>query len=99
MPPSFYYRQTDDKSLRGEPYPPLPSSPASSYCRTQNQLRMRCMSSTRQRAVKGTEPKVSRNEGWNVLSWDDLTEWAGSRSVERGRADEREGRGRDLARR
>ena len=55
------------------------------------------MSSKQQRAVKGTEPKVSRNEGWNVLSWDDLTEWAGSRSVERGRAYQRQGRVHDLA--
>jgi hypothetical protein len=22
MPPFFYYRKTDDKTLRGEPYPP-----------------------------------------------------------------------------
>jgi len=50
-----------------------------------------------QRAVKGKEPKVSRNEGWNVLSWDDLTEWAGSRSVERGTAYQRQGRVHDLA--
>jgi hypothetical protein len=25
MPPSFYYRKADDKSLCGEPYPPLPA--------------------------------------------------------------------------
>ncbi len=55
------------------------------------------MSSKQQRAVKGKEHKVSRNEGWNVLSWDDLTEWAGSRSVERGRAYQRQGRVHDLA--
>src|SRR5580692_2296859 len=97
MPPSFYSRKTDDKSLRGEPCPPLPSSPASSYWRTQNQLRMKWMSSKQQRAVKGTEPEVSRNEGWNVLSWDDLTEWAGSRSVERGRVYQRQGRVHNLA--
>src|SRR5580692_7293974 len=97
MPPSFYSRKTDDKSLRGEPCPPLPSSPASSYWRTQNQLRMKWMSSKQQRAVKGTEPEVSRNEGWNALSWDDLTEWAGSRSVERARAYQKQGRVHDLA--
>ncbi len=55
------------------------------------------MSSKQQRAVKGKERKVSQNEGWNVLSWDDLTEWAGSRSVERGRAYQRQGRVHDLA--
>jgi uncharacterized Zn finger protein len=55
------------------------------------------MSSKQQRAVKGKEHKVSRNEGWNVLSWDDLTEWAGSRSVERGRAYQKQGRVHDLA--
>ena len=55
------------------------------------------MSSKQQRAVKGKEPKVSRNEGWNALSWDDLTEWAGSRSVERARAYQKQGRVHDLA--
>jgi uncharacterized Zn finger protein len=55
------------------------------------------MSSKQQRAVKGKEHKVSRNEGWNVLSWDDLTEWAGSRSVERGRVYQRQGRVHDIA--
>jgi uncharacterized Zn finger protein len=55
------------------------------------------MSAKQQRAVKRKEHKVSRNEGWNVLSWDDLTEWAGSRSVERGRAYQRQGRVHDLA--
>jgi uncharacterized Zn finger protein len=58
---------------------------------------MKCMSSKQERAVKGKEHKVSRNEGWNVLSWDDLTEWAGSRSVERGRVYQRQGRVHDLA--
>ena len=55
------------------------------------------MSSKQQRAVKGKEHKVSRNEGWNVLSWGDLTEWAASRSVERGRVYQRQGRVHDLA--
>ena len=55
------------------------------------------MSSKQQRAVKGKEHKVSRNEGWNVLSWGDLTEWAASRSVERGRAYKRQGSVYDLA--
>ena len=55
------------------------------------------MSAKQQRAVKRKELKVSRNEGWNVLSWDDLTEWAGSRSVEQGRDYQRQGRVHDLA--
>ncbi len=55
------------------------------------------MSSKQQRAAKGKEHKVSQNEGWTALSWDDLTEWAGSRSVERGRAYQRQARVHDLA--
>jgi uncharacterized Zn finger protein len=55
------------------------------------------MRSKQQRAVKRKEHKASRHESWNVLSWDDLTEWAGSRSVERGRAYQRQGRVHDLA--
>src|ERR1039457_4826939 len=47
--------------------------------------RMKCISSKQQRAVKGKAHKVSRNDGWTALSWDDLAEWAGSRSVDRGR--------------
>jgi uncharacterized Zn finger protein len=58
---------------------------------------MKWMSSKEQRAVKGKDHRVSRNEGWNALSWDDLTEWAGSRSVERGRAYQKQGRVHDLA--
>src|ERR1035441_10506824 len=34
--------------------------------------RMKCMSSKQQRAVKGKAHKVSRNDGWTALSWDDL---------------------------
>lgn len=55
------------------------------------------MSSKQQRAVTGKKHKVSGNGGWTALSWDDLTEWAGSRSVERGRAYQRRGRIHDLA--
>lgn len=55
------------------------------------------MSSKQQRAVKGKEHKVSQNQGWTALSWDDLTEWAGPRSVERGRAYQRQRRVHDLA--
>jgi uncharacterized Zn finger protein len=55
------------------------------------------MSSKQQRAVKGKAHKVSRNDGWTALSWDDLAEWAGSRSVDRGRTYQKQGRVHDLA--
>lgn len=55
------------------------------------------MSSKQQRTVKGEDQKASRNSGWTALSWDDLTEWAGSRSVDRGRAYQKQGRVHDLA--
>ena len=55
------------------------------------------MSSKQQRAVKGKAHKVSRNDGWTALSWDDLAEWAGSRSVDRGRKYQKQGRVHDLA--
>ena len=50
------------------------------------------MSSKQQRAGKSKQSGGERNGGW-----DDLTEWAGSRSVERGRAYQRQGRVHDLA--
>src|SRR4051794_35945477 len=34
--------------------------------------------------------------GWAALTWDDLTDWAGSRSVQRGRTYQRGGRLKDL---
>ena len=55
------------------------------------------MSSKQQRAVKGKAHKVSRKDGWTALSWDDLAEWAGSRSVDRGRTYQKQGRVHDLA--
>jgi uncharacterized Zn finger protein len=55
------------------------------------------MSSKQQRAVTGKAYKVSRNDGWTALSWDDLAEWAGSRSVDRGRTYQKQGRVHDLA--
>jgi len=55
------------------------------------------MSAKQQRAGKSKESGGQRNGGWAALSWDDLTEWAGSRSVERGRAYQRQGRVHDLA--
>jgi hypothetical protein len=44
------------------------------------------MSAMQQRTVREKKQEISRNEGWATWCWDDLTEWAGSRSVERGRA-------------
>ena len=55
------------------------------------------MSAKQQRAGKSTESGRERNSGWAVLSWDDLTEWAGSRSVDRGRAYQKQRRVHDLA--
>jgi hypothetical protein len=55
------------------------------------------MSSKQKHAVKGKVQKVPQNQGWTALSWDDLTEWAGPRSVERGRAYQKQGRVHDLA--
>ena len=54
------------------------------------------MSSKQQRAVKGKAHKVSLNDGWTALSWDDLAEWEGSRSVDRGRTYQKQGRVHDL---
>lgn len=62
-----------------------------------NRLRWDCMNSKQQRTVKGKDQKASRKSGWTALSWDDLTEWAGSRSVDRGRAYQKRGRVHDLA--
>ncbi len=42
------------------------------------------MSAKQQRASKSNESGGERNGGWTALSWDELTEWAGSRSVDRG---------------
>lgn len=38
----------------------------------------------------------SAGPGWASLTWDDLTDWAGTRSVERGRSYQRGGRVKDL---
>ena len=54
------------------------------------------MSTKQKRAVREKKQEISRKEGWTALSWDDLTEWAGSRSVERGRAYQGHGRVHDL---
>jgi len=55
------------------------------------------MNSKEQRTVKGKDQKTSQKSGWTTLSWGDLTEWAGSRSVDRGRAYQKQGRVHDLA--
>jgi uncharacterized Zn finger protein len=47
--------------------------------------------------VTENKTKQAQNEGWATLSWDDLTEWAGSRSVSRGRSYQSQGRVDDLA--
>jgi uncharacterized Zn finger protein len=47
--------------------------------------------------VARTTKRGKDRPAWAKLTWDDLTEWAGSRSVERGRTYQRGGRVRDLA--
>ena len=55
------------------------------------------MSQKRQRAAAtGTEHQPPKKY-WASLSWDDLTGWAGERSVSRGRTYQRQGRVHDLA--
>jgi uncharacterized Zn finger protein len=39
---------------------------------------------------------TSSDAGWSALTWDDLVQWAGSRSVERGRSYQRGGQVKDL---
>jgi uncharacterized Zn finger protein len=58
---------------------------------------MKCMSPKQQTSAKSKAQKPSRDDGWTVLSWDDLAEWAGSRSVDRGRTYQKQGRVHDLA--
>ena len=55
------------------------------------------MSPKQQTSAKSKAQKPSRDDGWTVLNWDDLAEWAGSRSVDRGRTYQKQGRVRDLA--
>jgi uncharacterized Zn finger protein len=50
-----------------------------------------------QTSAKSEVQKPSRYDGWTVLSWDDLAEWAGSRSVGRGRTYQKQGPVHDLA--
>jgi len=53
--------------------------------------------STKRPAAAEDKSERSQKKGWATLSWDDLTEWAGSRSVSRGRAYQAQGRVDDLA--
>lgn len=46
---------------------------------------------------RGVGSKRFGPEDWASLTWDDLDQWAGSRSVSRGRSYQRQGRVRDLA--
>ena len=55
------------------------------------------MSSKQQTSTKSKAQKPSRDDGWTVLSWDNLAEWAGPRSVDRGRTYQKQGRVHDLA--
>lgn len=54
------------------------------------------MSQKRQRAAEtGTERQPTKKY-WSSLSWDDLTDWAGERSVSRGKTYQCQGRVYDL---
>ena len=55
------------------------------------------MSPKRQTSAKSRTQKPTGDDGWTVLSWDDPTEWADSRSVDRGRTYQKQGRVHDLA--
>ena len=55
------------------------------------------MSTKRQRTATGNKSKQIQKNGWAALSWDDLTNWAGTRSVSRGRAYQNQGRVDGLA--
>lgn len=54
------------------------------------------MARERQKASSSLK-KSSTTKSWTVLSWSDLDDWAGSRSVSRGQAYQRQGRVEDLA--
>lgn len=55
------------------------------------------MSQKRQRAEATSTERPPPKKCWTSLSWDDLTDWAGERSVSRGRTYQRRGRVHDLA--
>src|SRR4051794_31840795 len=58
---------------------------------------------TRRQPTTDDEAHVARKssetpeQGWKALTWQDLEEWAGSRSLERGQSYQRSGRVSDLA--
>lgn len=52
---------------------------------------------TKPRGRGRAKPKQSSLTAWEKLTWDDLNDWAGTRSVERGRSYQRQGRVRELA--
>lgn len=54
------------------------------------------MRAKQQRTSKSKKPGEAQNSGWTALSWDDLAEWAGTRSVDRGRTYQKQGRVQDL---
>jgi uncharacterized Zn finger protein len=55
------------------------------------------MGAKQSRTVRSKGNKISPNKGWKALSWDDLSEWAGLRSVTHGRIYQSHGRVHDLA--
>ena len=55
------------------------------------------MSPKQQTSAKSKARKPSGDDGWTLLNWDNLAEWAGSRSVDRGRTYQKQGRVHDLA--
>jgi uncharacterized Zn finger protein len=55
------------------------------------------MSTKRRHTATKNPSKRSLKNGWTALSWDDLTEWPGPRSVSRGRAYQSQRRVDDLA--
>jgi uncharacterized Zn finger protein len=54
------------------------------------------MSQKRQRAEPTSPEHQPPKKYWASLSWDDLTDWAGERSISRGRTYQRQGRVHDL---
>ncbi|MGD0481381.1 MAG: hypothetical protein ABSA42_14495 [Terracidiphilus sp.] len=55
------------------------------------------MSTNRRHTATDNRGKTTQNKFWANLSWYDLTNWAGSRSVSRGRAYQSQGRVDDIA--
>ncbi len=53
------------------------------------------MAKAKQRRTANAQPE-SPGEAWSKLTWDDLDEWAGARTVSRGRSYQRNGRVKHL---